>query len=102
MARSLYILANFFGGLVLILLLVDPTRPLTPIFVLLFLGVVCAILPRLCDDEPGLTFGEEGKRCPHQVRHRSKWCGHTQSLAIDCLWMEYVEQSLKTRSASTS
>jgi hypothetical protein len=42
----LYLLANPFGGVVIVLLLLDPTRPLAPIFFLLALGVVCAVLPR--------------------------------------------------------
>jgi hypothetical protein len=46
MKRTLYILANGFAGVVLILLLLDPTRPLAPVFVLLALAVVCAVVPR--------------------------------------------------------
>jgi hypothetical protein len=46
MNRVLYFLANLLGGVVLVLLLLDPTRPLAPIFVLLALAVVCAVLPR--------------------------------------------------------
>jgi hypothetical protein len=34
------------GGLVLVLLLIDPARDLVPIFVLLALAVVLAFLPR--------------------------------------------------------
>ena len=45
MKRVLYFLANLLGGVVLDLLL-DPTRPLAPVFVLLALAVVCAVLPR--------------------------------------------------------
>jgi hypothetical protein len=36
----LYVLANLFATVVLILLALDPTRPLVPIFVLLTLAVV--------------------------------------------------------------
>jgi hypothetical protein len=46
MKRALYLLANLFGGVVIVHLLLDPTRPLAPIFVLLALAVVCAVLPR--------------------------------------------------------
>ena len=46
MRRVLYFLANLLGGVVLVLLLLDPTRPLAPIFVLLGLAVVFAVLPR--------------------------------------------------------
>ena len=46
MKRVLYFLANLLGGVVLVLLLLDPTRPLAPIFVLLGLAVVFAVLPR--------------------------------------------------------
>jgi hypothetical protein len=46
MKRALYVLANGFAGLVLVLLLLDPTRPLAPVFVLLALAVVCAVAPR--------------------------------------------------------
>ena len=35
MPRALYLLANLLGGVVLVLLLLDPTRPLGPVFVLL-------------------------------------------------------------------
>jgi hypothetical protein len=43
--RILYFFANGFAGIVLVLLLIDPTRHLAPIFVLLALAVVCAIVP---------------------------------------------------------
>jgi hypothetical protein len=46
MKRVFYILANGFAGVVLVLLLLDPARPLAPVFVLLALGVVCAVVPR--------------------------------------------------------
>lgn len=45
MKRVFYILANGFAGIVLVLLVLDPTRPLAPIFVLLALAVVCAFVP---------------------------------------------------------
>jgi hypothetical protein len=45
MKQTLYVLANLFAALVLILLLVDGSRPLAPIFVLLALAVICALLP---------------------------------------------------------
>lgn len=45
MNRVLYFLANGFAGIVLVLLVIDPTRPLAPIFVLLALAVVCAVVP---------------------------------------------------------
>lgn len=44
MKRVLYVLANGFAGIVLVLLVLDPTRPLAAIFVLLALGVVCAVV----------------------------------------------------------
>jgi hypothetical protein len=43
MKRALYVLANLFAGLVLILLLVDSSRPLVPVLVHLGLAVVCAV-----------------------------------------------------------
>lgn len=46
MKRVLCFFANGFAGIVLVLLLLDPTRPLTPIFVLLAFAVFCAIIPR--------------------------------------------------------
>ena len=46
MKRVLYFLANLLGGVVLVRLLLDPTRPLVPVFVLLGLAVVFAVLPR--------------------------------------------------------
>jgi hypothetical protein len=45
MKRALYVLANLLAGLVLVLLLVDSSRPLAPVWVLLGLAVVCAVLP---------------------------------------------------------
>jgi hypothetical protein len=33
------------AGVALVMLLIDPTRPLAPIFVLLALAVVCAVMP---------------------------------------------------------
>jgi hypothetical protein len=48
MKRSLYIVANLPGGVVL----VAPTRPLAPVFVLLGLAVVFAVLPRFLPRRP--------------------------------------------------
>jgi hypothetical protein len=45
MNRFLYFSANVFAGVVLVLLLLDPTRPLVPVFILLALAVVCAAAP---------------------------------------------------------
>jgi hypothetical protein len=47
MRRVLYVLADGFAGVVLVLLLLDPTRSLAPVFVLLALAVVCAVAPLL-------------------------------------------------------
>jgi hypothetical protein len=46
MYRALYLLANLLGGVVLVLLLIDPTRPLGLVFVLLGLATVCVVVPR--------------------------------------------------------
>jgi hypothetical protein len=45
MNRVFYILANCLAGVVLVTLLLDPTRPLAPILVLLALAVACAVMP---------------------------------------------------------
>jgi hypothetical protein len=45
MKRVLYLFANSFAGVVLVLLLLDPSRPLVPVFILLALAVVCAAVP---------------------------------------------------------
>jgi hypothetical protein len=45
MKSVLYFLANGFAGVVLVLLLLDPSRPLVPVFILLALAVVCAAVP---------------------------------------------------------
>jgi hypothetical protein len=45
MKRAFYLLANVLGGVALVLLLLDPTRPLGPMFILLAVAVVCAVLP---------------------------------------------------------
>jgi hypothetical protein len=47
MKRPLYLLANFFGGVVLVLLIMDPARPLPSVFILLGLSVGCFVLARL-------------------------------------------------------
>jgi hypothetical protein len=44
MKRVLYFFANGFAGIVLVLLLLDPSRSLAPIFVLLALAVVCSVV----------------------------------------------------------
>lgn len=44
MKRVLYFLANGFAGIVLVLLVLDPARPLAPVFVLLTLAVACAVV----------------------------------------------------------
>ena len=41
----LYVLANALGAAVLVLLYLDPTRPLLPIFALLAVAVACAVAP---------------------------------------------------------
>lgn len=46
MNRILFGLANGCAGAVLVLIVLDPTRPLAPIFLLLSLSVLCAVLPR--------------------------------------------------------
>jgi hypothetical protein len=46
MKPTLYVLANGLAGIVLLLLLLDPTRPLAPVLLLLALAVFCALLPR--------------------------------------------------------
>jgi len=46
MKRVLYLFANGLAGIVLILLLLDPIRPLAPVFVLLALAVTCVIVAR--------------------------------------------------------
>jgi hypothetical protein len=45
MKRALYVLANVLAGLVLVLLLVDSSRPLVPVLAFLGLAMVCAVLP---------------------------------------------------------
>jgi hypothetical protein len=45
MRRLLFLLANLLAHVVIVLLLIDPTRPLAPVFVLLALSVACAALP---------------------------------------------------------
>ena len=44
MKRVFYFLANGFAGIVLVLLVLDPSRPLAPIFDLLTLAVICAVV----------------------------------------------------------
>jgi len=44
MKRVLYFFANGFAGIVLLLLLLDLSRPLAPVFVLLALAVACAVV----------------------------------------------------------
>ena len=60
MNRVLYFFANGFAGIVLVLLVLDPSRPLTPIFVLLALAVACALMPwflRRANKENGTDDG---------------------------------------------
>jgi hypothetical protein len=53
MRRGLYILANALAGLVLVLLVIDPTRDMTPIVALLAAAVVCAAVPSFLRRPPG-------------------------------------------------
>ena len=46
MKRAAYALANFLGAVALALLILDPTRDLTPVFVLLALAVVLVLAAR--------------------------------------------------------
>jgi hypothetical protein len=45
MKRVFYVLANLFGGVAVVLLLLEPTRPLAPNLGLVTLAVVCALVP---------------------------------------------------------
>jgi hypothetical protein len=45
MRRAFYIVANLLAGLVLVLLVIDPTRTMGPVFALLAAAVVCAAAP---------------------------------------------------------
>lgn len=45
MKRFFYFMANGFAAIVILMLLIDPTQPLTLVFVLLALSVVCAVVP---------------------------------------------------------
>jgi hypothetical protein len=49
--RILWSAANVLGGAVVVLLLLDPTRPLLPVFVLLGVAVVLMFLPALLPGE---------------------------------------------------
>ena len=53
MKRVLYLLANTLAGIVLVLLSLDPTRNLAPVFVLLALAVGCNLLPWYLRQRPG-------------------------------------------------
>ena len=57
MNRFLYFVANFLGGIVLVILLVNPRRPLIPIFVLLGAAILCAVIPSLLQYTSGLARG---------------------------------------------
>jgi hypothetical protein len=46
MTRDLFFLANLWAGSVLVLLVLNPTRPLAPVFGLLVLSVFCIVLAR--------------------------------------------------------
>lgn len=46
MKRVFYFVANAIAGIVLFLLVLDPTRPLAPIFILLALAVACVAVAR--------------------------------------------------------
>jgi hypothetical protein len=46
MKRLSYATANVLGGVVVVMLVVDPTRPLGPVLALLGLAVLFFILPR--------------------------------------------------------
>jgi hypothetical protein len=46
MKPFLYIRANVIAGIVLVLLLLDPTRPLAPVVILICLAVICTAVPR--------------------------------------------------------
>jgi hypothetical protein len=45
MKRALSLLATVLGGAALVLLLLDPRRPLGPVFILLAAAVAWAVLP---------------------------------------------------------
>jgi len=49
--RAFWFTANVLGGVVLVLVMIDPGRPLLPIFVLLGLAVVLMFLPAFLPPE---------------------------------------------------
>lgn len=51
--RILWSAANVLGGAAIVLLVLDPTRPLVPILVLLGVAVVLMILPTLFTSKSG-------------------------------------------------
>jgi hypothetical protein len=57
--RFFYFLANGFAGIVLILIVIDPTRNLSPVFVLLALAVVCVLVPWYLRRKQSLTNKSE-------------------------------------------
>jgi hypothetical protein len=85
MKRALYLLANLFGGLVLVLLLLDPARPLAPVLALLALAVArCFDLYRetpnaadtiLC----GFHCAESSAELPRRARKPRKFRGFSQA-----------------------
>jgi hypothetical protein len=46
MKRAFQLVANLLGAVVLVVLLMDPTRPLLPVFALLGMGAGCIVLAR--------------------------------------------------------
>jgi hypothetical protein len=45
MKHLLYVLANVLAAVAIVLLLIDPDRPLTPVLCLLAVALACAVLP---------------------------------------------------------
>jgi hypothetical protein len=54
-----YAVANVLGGVVLVMLLIDPARPLLPVLVLLALAVLFFVLPRFLPPEKQSSASEQ-------------------------------------------
>jgi hypothetical protein len=101
--RFLYILANLFGGAVLVLLLLDPTRPLGPIFIRLGLAVVCAVAPRFLPDRCQKTQMRNLRRTDTRralVESRRRIQIQPEALDMDRFYVDVEDHSYLTHARS--
>jgi hypothetical protein len=86
MRRALFLTANALGAVVIVLLILDPGRDLTPVFALLAVTVVALVLawqwPRWLSERQSKYGGESDELRPTPAIRASRPAGHGRSWPV--------------------